>query len=98
MEIYVYPVDHIVSDVDDPCEVPAGPLTLYLADPLGIRGLYLGAVGIDVDTIRIDFADGTQLTVKPPDQPVGEIRPFAVMYPSARGESITGPRHRGTRN
>lgn len=90
-EVCAYPLDHIVSDVSDPCEplAPDTPMQILIADPHWQPGLYLGLTSGEVHTLRVDFADGTSLSVTPREQPVWSTRAFAFFYPDARAVRIS---------
>jgi hypothetical protein len=55
----------------------------------GLTGFFGGLVSAEVHRVRVDFADGSSLSIVPAHQPVGEAQPFLGSAVGPAPTSIT---------
>lgn len=84
-QVCALPADHLLSDLDDCVALGHDPMLFTSSGP----GRYAGLVSADVASIRLDFADGSIVTIVPKPQPVGDVRAFAMTLSGPRATTIT---------
>lgn len=89
-EVCAFASDHILGDDSDQClALNDDPMLLTVHGQGAVAGRYGGLVNGDVDLIRLDFEDGTEFTLRPTPQPVGDVQAFATKVNGPPATTIT---------